>query len=103
MVFGKSDTKSDMPVREDVITSLYAEPARTEAPLTPMPSATDYGRDVNLEGVIDAHARFNGKVVSDRDMRIDGEAQGEIECSGTLLITVRIAGTLSVNRFAITA
>lgn len=87
MVFGKRDTKSEMPVREDVITSLYAEPARSEVPMTPMPTATDYSRDTNLEGVIDAHARFNGKFVSDRDMRIDGEAQGEIECSGTLVIS----------------
>lgn len=87
MVFGKRDTKSETPVREDVITSLYAEPARTEVPLTPMSTTTDYGRDSNLEGVIDAHARFNGKFVSDRDMRIDGEAQGEIECQGTLVIS----------------
>ncbi len=87
MVFGKRDTKSDTPVREDTITSLYAEPARAEVPLTSMPTASDYGRDVSLEGVIDAHARFNGKFVSDRDMRIDGEAQGEIECQGTLVIS----------------
>jgi cytoskeletal protein CcmA (bactofilin family) len=87
MVFGKRETKSEMPAREDVITSLYAEPARNEVPLTPMPTASDYSRDTNLEGVIDAHARFNGKFVSDRDMRIDGEAQGEIECSGTLVIS----------------
>jgi cytoskeletal protein CcmA (bactofilin family) len=37
--------------------------------------------------VIDPHARFNGKYVSDRDLRIEGEAQGEIECQGTLIIS----------------
>jgi len=86
MVFGKRDPKSEAPVREDIITSLYAEPPRSEVPVTPSP--LDYSsRDSSLEGVIDAHARFNGKFVSDRDMRIDGEAQGEIECQGTLLIS----------------
>ena len=39
------------------------------------------------ESVIDPHARFNGKYVSDRDLRIEGEAQGEIECQGTLIIS----------------
>jgi cytoskeletal protein CcmA (bactofilin family) len=86
MVFGKRDPKSEAPVREDIITSLYAEPPRSEVAVTPSP--LDYSsRDSSLEGVIDAHARFNGKFVSDRDMRIDGEAQGEIECQGTLLIS----------------
>ena len=37
--------------------------------------------------MIDPHARFNGKYVSDRDLRIEGEAQGEIECQGTLIIS----------------
>ena len=47
------------------------------------PPAGDRGN----ESVIDPHARFNGKYVSDRDLRIEGEAQGEIECQGTLIIS----------------
>ena len=43
--------------------------------------------DRGNESVIDPHARFNGKYVSDRDLRIEGEAQGEIECQGTLIIS----------------
>jgi cytoskeletal protein CcmA (bactofilin family) len=43
--------------------------------------------DAGNESVIDPHARFNGKYVSDRDLRIEGEASGEIECSGTLIIS----------------
>jgi cytoskeletal protein CcmA (bactofilin family) len=43
--------------------------------------------DPGNESVIDPHARFNGKYVSDRDLRIEGEASGEIECSGTLIIS----------------
>ena len=45
------------------------------------------GGDRGNERVIDPHARFNGKYVSDRDLRIEGEAQGEIECQGTLIIS----------------
>ena len=53
------------------------------------PSPMEYRRpsDPGNESVIDPHARFNGKYVSDRDLRIEGEASGEIECSGTLIIS----------------
>ncbi|HEU5324559.1 MAG TPA: polymer-forming cytoskeletal protein [Candidatus Limnocylindria bacterium] len=52
-------------------------------------SPSEYPRtsDRGNESVIDPHARFNGKYVSDRDLRIEGEAQGEIECQGTLIIS----------------
>jgi cytoskeletal protein CcmA (bactofilin family) len=43
--------------------------------------------DPGNESVIDAHARFNGKYVSDRDLRIEGEATGEIECTGSVIIS----------------
>ena len=52
------------------------------------PSPKEFRRpDPGNESVIDPHARFNGKYVSDRDLRIEGEASGEIECSGTLIIS----------------
>jgi len=86
VVFGtKRDNKPDSGLREDVVGSLYPDTFPNEAEMTP---AMDYRRqDFGNESVIDPHARFNGKYVSDRDLRIEGEANGEIECSGTLVIS----------------
>ena len=85
MVFGKRDTKPDALTREDVVGNLYPDSLSSEVDVTPSPS--DFRRDAGNESVIDPHARFNGKYVSDRDLRIEGEAQGEIECQGTLIIS----------------
>ena len=87
MVFGtKRDTKADSGLREDVVGNLYPDSFPDEAEMTPSPM--EYRRpDPGNESVIDPHARFNGKYVSDRDLRIEGEASGEIECSGTLIIS----------------
>ncbi|HET6819964.1 MAG TPA: polymer-forming cytoskeletal protein [Candidatus Limnocylindria bacterium] len=87
MVFGsKRDNKSDALSREDVVGNLYPDSLTSEVDVTPSP--TEYRRnDAGNESVIDPHARFNGKYVSDRDLRIEGEAQGEIECQGTLIIS----------------
>ena len=86
MVFGtKRDTKADSG-REDVVGNLYPDSFPDEAEMTPNPM--EFRRpDPGNESVIDPHARFNGKYVSDRDLRIEGEASGEIECSGTLIIS----------------
>ncbi len=87
MVFGtKRDPKADSGLREDVVGNLYPDSFPDEAEMTPSPM--EYRRpDAGNESVIDPHARFNGKYVSDRDLRIEGEASGEIECSGTLIIS----------------
>ena len=87
MVFGsKRDNKSDALSREDVVGNLYPDSLTSEVDVTPSP--TEFRRpDSGNESVIDPHARFNGKDVSDRDLRIEGEAQGEIECQGTLIIS----------------
>jgi cytoskeletal protein CcmA (bactofilin family) len=69
-----------------VVGNLYPDSFSDEAEMTPNPM--EYRRpDPGNESVIDPHARFNGKYVSDRDLRIEGEASGEIECSGTLIIS----------------
>ncbi len=88
MVFGsKRETKPDSLSREDVVGNLYPDSLSSEVdvaqPSTEFPRTADRGN----ESVIDPHARFNGKYVSDRDLRIEGEAQGEIECQGTLIIS----------------
>jgi cytoskeletal protein CcmA (bactofilin family) len=87
VVFGsKRDNKSDALSREDVVGNLYPDSLTSEVDVTPSP--TEYRRpEQGNESVIDPHARFNGKYVSDRDLRIEGEAQGEIECQGTLIIS----------------
>jgi cytoskeletal protein CcmA (bactofilin family) len=87
MVFGsKRDTKPDGLTREDVVGNLYPDSLTSEVDVAQSPS--EFRRDERgNESVIDPHARFNGKYVSDRDLRIEGEAQGEIECQGTLIIS----------------
>jgi cytoskeletal protein CcmA (bactofilin family) len=87
VVFGtKRDTKADSGLREDVVGNLYPDSFADEPEMAPSPM--EYRRpDPGNESVIDPHARFNGKYVSDRDLRIEGEASGEIECSGTLIIS----------------
>ncbi len=82
--------------REDVIGSLYPETVSTDTQVveavsppvpTPMPMP-DTGPVYNPnESVIDPHARFNGQYASDRDLRVEGEAAGEIDCQGTLVIS----------------
>ncbi len=89
MVFGsKRETKPDSLSREDVVGNLYPDSLTSEVDVAQSPS-TEFPRrdDRGNESVIDPHARFNGKYVSDRDLRIEGEAQGEIECQGTLIIS----------------
>jgi cytoskeletal protein CcmA (bactofilin family) len=89
MVFGsKRDTKPDSLSREDVVGNLYPDSLTSEVEVAQ--PASEFPRssgDRGNESVIDPHARFNGKYVSDRDLRIEGEAQGEIECQGTLIIS----------------
>jgi cytoskeletal protein CcmA (bactofilin family) len=90
MVFGsKRESKPDSLSREDVVGNLYPDSLTSEVDVAQSPS-TEFprrGDERGNESVIDPHARFNGKYVSDRDLRIEGEAQGEIECQGTLIIS----------------
>jgi cytoskeletal protein CcmA (bactofilin family) len=87
MVFGsKRETKPDGLTREDVVGNLYPDSLTSEVDVAQSPA--EFRREERgNESVIDPHARFNGKYVSDRDLRIEGEASGEIECSGTLIIS----------------
>ncbi len=88
MVFGsKREPKPDSLSREDVVGNLYPDSLTSEVDVTQSPSEFPRREERGNESVIDPHARFNGKYVSDRDLRIEGEAQGEIECQGTLIIS----------------
>ncbi len=88
MVFGsKREPKPDSLSREDVVGNLYPDSLTSEVDVAQSPSEFPRREERGNESVIDPHARFNGKYVSDRDLRIEGEAQGEIECQGTLIIS----------------
>jgi len=85
MVFGsRRDQRPDPLSREDVVGNLYPDSLTSEVDVT---TGSEIRGDRGNESVIDPHASFNGKYVSDRDLRIEGEAQGEIECQGTLIIS----------------
>jgi cytoskeletal protein CcmA (bactofilin family) len=89
MVFGsRRDQKPEGLSREDVVGNLYPDSLTSEVDVAAQ-SPSEFARrdERGNESVIDPHARFNGKYVSDRDLRIEGEAQGEIECQGTLIIS----------------
>ena len=100
MVFGK---RGDAP-QEEILGTLYSdsdgEPA---APATPAAPGSPEHRREPSEGILDSHARFNGKFVSDRDLRIDGEAQGEIECQGTLVLSpqARVRASIKAHNVVI--
>jgi cytoskeletal protein CcmA (bactofilin family) len=100
MVFGK---RGDAP-QEELIGTLYSEapdePATTSTPAAP--GSPEHRREPT-EGILDSHARFNGKFVSDRDLRIDGEAQGEIECQGTLVLSpqARVRASIKAHNVVI--
>jgi cytoskeletal protein CcmA (bactofilin family) len=95
MVFGK---RGDAP-QEELIGTLYSEAPSEAAPAT---GTTEHRREAT-EGILDSHARFNGKFVSDRDLRIDGEAQGEIECQGTLVLSpqARVRASITAHNVVI--
>ncbi len=102
MVFGK---RGDAP-QEEIIGTLYDDSNsndRDATPATPAaPGSAEHRREPS-EGILDSHARFNGKFVSDRDLRIDGEAQGEIECQGTLVLSpqARVRASIKAHNVVI--
>jgi len=60
----------------------YLSPAEEESPLIAgVPAGT---RDTF--SVIDQHSSFDGTFQSDRDLRIEGDVKGTIECQGTLFV-----------------
>ena len=46
----------------------------------------DSGLNDNSFSVIDRHSNFDGTFRSSRDLRIEGEVKGTIECQGTLFV-----------------
>lgn len=52
--------------------------------------------------VIDRHSNFDGNFIAKRDLRIEGEVRGSIECSGTLFIAQGATVNASVEAESIT-
>jgi cytoskeletal protein CcmA (bactofilin family) len=52
--------------------------------------------------VIDRHSNFDGNFIAKRDLRIEGEVKGTIECSGTLFIAQGATVNASVEAENIT-
>ena len=94
---------SDAPRR--LIGTLYSETPNEAAPTNSVRRQHRLRRASRepTEGILDSHARFNGKFVSDRDLRIDGEAQGEIECQGTLVLSpqARVRASIKAHNVVI--
>ncbi|MEA2584286.1 MAG: hypothetical protein QOF33_2371 [Thermomicrobiales bacterium] len=66
---------------------LNAEAAGVGNGMTPMMDADDApGEIANSFSVIDRHSNFDGTFRSSRDLRIEGEVKGTIECQGTLFV-----------------
>src|SRR3954470_461883 len=50
------------------------------------PIMDDNEADADSFSVIDRHSNFDGTFRSSRDLRIEGEVKGTIECQGTLFV-----------------
>ncbi len=60
------------------------------------------GMDEDAFSVIDRHSSFDGTFRSDRDVRIEGEVKGTIECRGTLFVAQGATVTAQVEAEHIT-
>jgi cytoskeletal protein CcmA (bactofilin family) len=54
--------------------------------VTPMSEANGAAELENSFSVIDRHSNFDGTFHANRDLRIEGEVKGTIECEGTLFV-----------------
>jgi cytoskeletal protein CcmA (bactofilin family) len=66
----------------------------TATPQTAPDSNTAEGAS---ESVIDRHSHFNGLYRTARDLRIEGTAEGEIECEGTVTVAEDARATATVH------
>ena len=60
------------------------------------------GAEADTFSVVDRHSAFDGTFRSDRDLRIEGEVKGTIECQGTLFVAQGATVTARVEAENIT-
>ena len=63
----------------------------------------DSGLNDNSFSVIDRHSNFDGTFRSSRDLRIEGEVKGTIECQGTLFVAqgANVSATVEAENIAV--
>jgi cytoskeletal protein CcmA (bactofilin family) len=63
----------------------------------------DSGLNDNSFSVIDRHSNFDGIFRSSRDLRIEGEVKGTIECQGTLFVAqgANVSATVEAENIAV--
>jgi len=63
----------------------------------------DVGLNDNSFSVIDRHSNFDGIFRSNRDLRIEGEVKGTIECQGTLFVAegANVSATVEAEHIAV--
>lgn len=57
-----------------------------ETPAVPAEAAPMVAGREDEQSVVDRHSTFNGKYRSTRNLRVEGQMEGEIECQGTLTV-----------------
>src|SRR5688572_25170952 len=55
------------------------------------------------ESMIDRHSHFNGHYRTSHDLRVEGTAEGEIECDGTVTVApqARVSATVKARNVVI--
>jgi cytoskeletal protein CcmA (bactofilin family) len=62
---------------------------------------TDRGYAQEAASIVDQHSVFDGTFTSSRDLRVDGDLRGSVECEGTLFVTEsgRVSATIVTEHF----
>lgn len=60
-------------------------------------SGADFAADA--ASIVDQHSAFDGTFTSARDLRVDGDLRGTVECEGTLFVTEsgRVSATITTE------
>lgn len=74
------------------MTSLYESRLRSQEPPVLVREETPAS-----ESLIDRHSHFNGLYRSARDLRIEGSAEGEIECQGTVTVAEQARASAKIR------
>jgi cytoskeletal protein CcmA (bactofilin family) len=73
------------------------EPQIRNYTATPQTAPDNDAAEGASESVIDRHSHFNGLYRTARDLRIEGTAEGEIECEGTVTVAEDARATATVH------
>lgn len=79
------------------MTTLYTATPRT------VPNGPSRDNTAASESLIDRHSHFNGHYRTSHDLRVEGTAEGEIECEGTVTVApeARVSATVKARNVVI--